>query len=106
MSVAENIKKIRESQSLSQSDLAKAAGYKTRSSITKIENGSADPSQNALHRIAMALGVKPSDLLSDDTTISEKRKTLNRLVDLAPEGKIDLLIHIVQSVLADAEKEG
>lgn len=105
MSVAENIKKIRESQDMSQADLAKAAGYKTRSSITKIENGTADPSQNALRRIASALGVKATDLLEENKEVSEKRKILISLAENCPESKIDLIIRLVQSVVEDAGKE-
>ena len=50
---------------MSQAELAKAAGYDSRSSISKIEKGDSDPSQKMLGRIAAALEVRPSDLLSE-----------------------------------------
>lgn len=52
---------------MSQAELAKAAGYDSRSSISKIEKGDSDPSQKMLGRIAAALEVRPSDLLSEGT---------------------------------------
>lgn len=66
MKTGEIIKQYREKKGLSQTELAKAAGYDSRSSISKIEKGASDPSQIMLVRIAHALEVKPSDLVSDE----------------------------------------
>ena len=65
MKPGEKIKLLRERKGMSQAELAKAAGYDSRSSISKIEKGDSDPSQKMLGRIAAALEVRPSDLLSE-----------------------------------------
>lgn len=65
MNPGEKIKLLRLEKGLSQAELAKAAGYDSRSSISKIEKGESDPSQKMLIKIANALDVKPSDLISD-----------------------------------------
>lgn len=62
MTIGENIKRLREERQMSQSDLARAAGYKDRSSISRIEVGDNDPTQKSLARIAKALNVSPSSL--------------------------------------------
>ena len=66
MKTGERIKFYREQKGISQSDLAIVVGYKTRSSITKIEKGESDPSQKMLIKIADALEVSPSALLGDE----------------------------------------
>ena len=66
MTLGEKVKMFRKRKGLSQDELAKAAGYDSRSSIAKIEKGVSDPSQKALSRIADALEVRASDLISDD----------------------------------------
>lgn len=70
MSVGKKIKSLREEKGLSQSELAKAVGYKTRSSITKIESGESDPSQKMLLKIANALEVSPSELIDDSCIVT------------------------------------
>lgn len=55
MSVGSNIKKRRYELRLSQQDLADALGYKTRSTIAKIESGENDISQRKLVKFAEAL---------------------------------------------------
>jgi len=65
MSIGENIRRIREAQGMKQTDLAKLVGYKTRSSICKIESGECDPSQKSLARIAAVLNVRPSELIDE-----------------------------------------
>lgn len=71
MKSGEIIKQLREKKGLSQSELAKAAGYDSRSSISKIEKGISDPSQMMLARIAYALEVKPSELVSDEFPLDD-----------------------------------
>jgi len=70
MSVGKKIKSLREEKGMSQSELAKAVGYKTRSSITKIESGESDPSQKMLLKIANALEVSPSELIDESCIVT------------------------------------
>ena len=67
MKTGEIIKQLREKKGLSQAELSKAAGYDSRSSISKIEKGISDPSQLMLYRIARALDVRPSDLIGEES---------------------------------------
>jgi transcriptional regulator with XRE-family HTH domain len=62
MTIGENIKRLREERHMSQLELARAAGYKDRSSISRIEGGDNDPTQKSLAKIAIALGVRPYEL--------------------------------------------
>ncbi len=55
MSVGINIRKRRAELRMSQQELADAMGYKTRSTIAKIESGENDVSQKKLQRFAQAL---------------------------------------------------
>ncbi len=61
MSVGANIKKRRYEMRMSQQELADALGYKTRSTIAKIESGENDVSHKKLQKFAMVL----------DTTVEE-----------------------------------
>lgn len=64
MSVGTNIKKRRYELRLSQQELAEAMGYKTRSTIAKIESGENDVSQKKLQRFAAVLDTTPEALIS------------------------------------------
>ena len=64
MSVGANIKKRRYELKMSQQELADALGYKTRSTIAKIESGENDVSQKKLQRIAAVLDTTVEALIS------------------------------------------
>ena len=59
-----NIRKRRYELGLSQQELADAMGYKTRSTIAKIESGENDISQKKLERLAQVLDTSASALIS------------------------------------------
>lgn len=65
MSVGINIKKRRFELRMSQQELAQAMGYKTRSTIAKIESGENDVSQKKLQRFAAVLDTTVEALISD-----------------------------------------
>ena len=106
MKSSEIIKAIREAKGMSQNDLAIKAGYKTRSSITKIEKGTSDPSQKALRRIAHALNVSPAVLLGTDeeTSPSSERGMIIDMIQSASEPKVHLLYLIVRTFLEAEDK--
>lgn len=60
-----NVKKYRESLGMSQEQLARAVGYTAKSAISMIESGKRDVRPNHIIKIANALHVDVSDLLSD-----------------------------------------
>ena len=64
MSVGANIKKRRLELRMSQQELADAMGYRTRSTIAKIESGENDVSQRKLMRFAAALDTTAEALIS------------------------------------------
>lgn len=63
MKLYENIKKRREELKMSQEELAKKMGYKSRASINKIEKGKADIPQSKIMQFAKELGVSPGELM-------------------------------------------
>ena len=83
MSVGANIKKRRYEMRMSQQELADALGYKTRSTIAKIESGENDVSHKKLQKFAAALDttveelvmgyVSPRAAVSESVTITQKR---------------------------------
>lgn len=66
MSVGANIKKRRYELRMSQQELADAMGYKTRSTIAKIESGENDVSQKKLQKFAAVLATTAEALISGD----------------------------------------
>ena len=63
MSLGENIRAARERLNMTQDELAKKLGYKSRSSINKIESGENDIPQSKVIEFAKALDVTVMDLL-------------------------------------------
>lgn len=60
--LGDNIKKIRETKDMSQGDICRITGM-DRGYISRVENGSKNPTIANLEKIAKALGVKPDELL-------------------------------------------
>lgn len=67
MSIGTNIKKRRFELRMSQQDLANALGYKTRSTIAKIESGENDVTQKKLQRFAEVLDTTVEALINGNT---------------------------------------
>ena len=65
--MGQRIKQRRLELDLTQEELAKAAGYTSRSSINKIELGKVDLTQSKLTAIAKALSVSPIELMGYST---------------------------------------
>lgn len=61
--IGNRIKKRREELGLSQDELGKRIGYKSRSSINKIELGHRNLTQSKIKAIADALGTTPSYIM-------------------------------------------
>lgn len=72
--IGNRIKSLREEKGISQDELAKLAGYTSRSSINKIELGKTNLSQSRITKIANALGVTPAYIMGwnkDEEEIEE-----------------------------------
>lgn len=63
----DRIRYQRESQGMTQQELADKVGYTSRSTINKIEKGERNITGDKIQAIAQALGVKPSYLMDGDT---------------------------------------
>ena len=59
-----NLKEIRQTYGISQSDIAKAIGVKSRSTVVAIESGDRDLTSEELGRLADHLGVEIADLIA------------------------------------------
>jgi transcriptional regulator with XRE-family HTH domain len=85
MTIGENIKRIREEKDITQEELSARLGYKTKSSISKIEKGAADFPMAKLRRIADALGVDVWEIIGFNEVEmdeAEPRPELDALVEL------------------------
>lgn len=85
MGIGENIRRERERVGLTQDELAQRLGYKTRSSIAKIESGANDIPQSKIVSIANALGVTPAYLMGwEDISerYEESEENLNAPLDV------------------------
>lgn len=73
MTVADRIKERRIELELSQTDLAKKAGYTDKTSVSKLEHSGNDISMKQLKRVAIALSTSVEDLMgwSVNDTISK-----------------------------------
>ena len=98
MSVGLNIKKRRFELKMSQQELAEAMGYKTRSTIAKIESGENDVSQKKLQKFANILDTTVEALISGHNQTSQpqinekhpilkERKDTKNIVILLAGGK-------------------
>ena len=63
MTFGERILKLRTEKGMTQDELAQKLGYKSRSSIAKIENGARDVPRSQIVELAKALGTTPSVLM-------------------------------------------
>lgn len=77
LNVGARIKELREKMGLTQDELAARTGYKSRSSINKIEKGGNDLPQNKIIVFARALNTTPAYLLDlvDDSEIKNLTPT-------------------------------
>ena len=66
------LREIRTARGLTLKALAKKAGGMSYPFLSNIERGKADPSLSTLRRLAKALDVSPSDLLSDESQPTHK----------------------------------
>lgn len=87
--IGENIRRLREKCGLSQEELATRMGYKSKSTINKIELGINDIPQNKIAKFAECLHTTPAVLMG--------------WVDEQTGKKNDVLVNIVMKMRADDE---
>ena len=101
MTIGQRIKIRREELNMSQDDLAKKVGYKSRSSINKIELDLYSLKQSKIKAIADALETTPSYIMGWDEEAKEAKKA-------APSEEDSLnaeIIKLFMGLTADQKKE-
>ena len=111
MKIGERIKQRREQLEMSQDELARRLGYKSRSSINKIENDASGLPQSKIAAIAAALQTTPSHIMGweEDKTkqpttseLSNKKKDFIKRVEAMSDEQLDRL----EQILALVESTG
>ena len=109
MTIGERIKFRREELGMSQEELALKLGYKSRSSINKIELNHYDLKQNKIKDIADALETTPSYVMGWDEEIEQSKENekfidiINNL-ELTEEQKLEV-IKYARAIKLIAEQE-
>ncbi len=88
MTLGEKIREARLKKGISQTELAKLLGYKSRSSINKIEVEGRDVPRSMIVKFAQVLGVTPSYLMgwdNDTPNDHEYMEIVKLLQSLSPE---------------------
>ena len=113
MNIGERIKHRRMELGMSQDELAQKLGYKSRSSINKIEHEASGLPQPKIMAIAMALDTTPGYIMGWDEEedkknkpyenegLSKNQRALIELVSSVPEGKAEKVLRVLQAILAD-----
>ena len=103
MKIGDRIRARREELNMSQEELAFALGYKSRSSINKIENDASGLPQSKIAAIASALKTTPGYLMGWD-----KNGKVNEIVGLlrnASDEQIANIAHYIRFTLQDSEND-
>lgn len=101
MSIAENIKKIRETYSLTQAQLGDIAGVSDKA-VSTWEGGTAEPRMGAVQKIARHFKIPISAVVDDDgaaATSPEERELLDNFRQLNDEGQ-DILVEQSKTMVA------
>ena len=111
MTFGERIYKIRTEKGLTQDELSTAVGYKSRSTIAKIESGERDASQTMIVALAKALGTTPSYLMGweDENELDDLSILMEKYDNIRPIKlkRFPLLGEIAcgQPIFADEDRE-
>ena len=102
--IGENIRKMRELNGLTQEELARRMGYKSKSTINKIESGINDIPQSKITKFAECLNTSPAVLMGwVNEKTSKKNDVLADIVMLLR--KDDELLSMVEAIATlDPEK--
>lgn len=98
MSIGERIKTRRLELGMSQEELAKKIGYKSRSSINKIEIGSLQLRQKKIKEIAIALETTPSYIMGWEEETSDLDKEKRQLTESELSESKSKLIELVKNL--------
>ena len=96
---------------LTQEELARRMGYKSKSTINKIEMGINDIPQSKIMKFAEVLATTPSFLMGwddeedslEESTLTEGEKMLLDLFRRVPEDKQELVLQMIRVALGNQE---
>lgn len=95
MTIGKRIKDLRTSLGMTQDELAKLTGYKSRSSIQKIESGERDITQSTIAAFAKALKVTPSVIMgweeNNENNTAPDYSNIKGIMSLPEMRKVPLL---------------
>ena len=109
--VGENIQRMRKRLGWTQEELAQKMGYKSKSTINKIELGINDIPQSKIVKFADVLGTTPAHLMgwvndpnrktppTDESELNDGEKNLLALFRLVPEDKQELVLQMIRVAL-------
>ena len=113
--VGDNILRMRKEMGMTQEELAKRMGYKSKSTINKIEMGINDIPQSKIVKFAEVLRTTPAQLMGwkDETQLeqntpgepklTEGEKMLLDLFNRVPEDKQQLVLQMIRAALGSQE---
>ncbi len=112
--VGENILAMRKELGMTQEELAKKMGYKSKSTINKIELGINDIPQSKIAKFAEVLNTTPAHLMGWSDTMQESKdqsyfkisistgeKILLDLFRRVPEDKQELVLQMIRAALGN-----
>jgi transcriptional regulator with XRE-family HTH domain len=113
--IGKNIQEMRKVLGWTQEDLAKRMGYKSKSTINKIELGINDIPQNKIQKFAEVLGTTPAHLMGwnespnnnfspVDIELNEGEKLLIDLFRKVPEDQQQLVLQMIRAALGNPEQ--
>ena len=99
MEIGQIIKKRREELGMSQEELARKVGYKSRSSINKIEIDGRGLPQSKIVAIAKALQTTPAKLMGWDDNMSNTENKKDENGSIKPDIKDDLDLRKIERAM-------
>ena len=118
--IGDNIQQFRKALGWTQEDLAKRMGYKSKSTINKIELGINDIPQNKIVKFADVLGTTPANLMGwddpselnlqlfacspTDPQLSEGEQLLLELFRKIPEDQQGLVLNLIRAALGNPQQ--
>ena len=112
--IGNNISRFRKELGMTQEDLAKLMGYKSKSTINKIELGINDIPQSKIVQFAQVLGTTPAELMGweeedkkdspTEADLSEGEKMLLELFRRVPEDQQTLVLQMIRAALGNPKQ--
>lgn len=109
MTINERIAELRKQRNWSQEELAVRAGFKSKSTISKIENGTRELTRNKIIAFATVFGVSPSYIMTgkedtDETNKNAATPMQQRLIDELNNLDEEQQNQLILSILAELKK--